>query len=57
MAAEPCAYSTLFSDFTWEPYDNFGDYKKLADDFKAQWEASQKPWPPAAPSLSLATPP
>ena len=35
------------SDFTWEPYEHFGQHAKLADDFEAEWKAANKAWPPA----------
>ena len=34
------------ASWTKEPYENFGDFKALADAFKAEWVASGKPWPP-----------
>jgi len=32
--------------WTKEPYENFGEFKALADAFKAEWVAAGKPWPP-----------
>ena len=34
------------ASWTKEPYENFGDFKALAQAYKAQWEAAGKSWPP-----------